>query len=489
MNHGNGRIVSSLWIVMVVMVMAAQSLSHASDNQGSSEPVQERGQETPPLELIHSGETHISTLTSESGERYRVTDLSDSVLFKQGDQYILADRATFHDQQEEISLWGRVQGWDPTWRFWADEVIYRGKERLIVATGHVRALNREDGSQVDANQIRFDRETGEGLATGSPRLYQPPSDSTDSATEVTGGEDSRLSFRRDEGWAEMSDGAEVRRGEMRIIGLWLRSEDEPRILLVRDDVELEKGGVSASCANLNWNEETGLARLTGDHPVLNRLAPREEGSGDSVWTTMSADSLDLQLTDDVLESIFLHGPGEVVSYTIPAPGSTMPGPDSTRVPAQPEHMRLVGKDIAVTLEEERLRYLSANRAAMYYWRKDLPGRQSAMGGMKLLVTFEGGEPVEIEARGNAVTRYFSSMEEEESSMVKALAALIRLNVEDGEFTTASLENGTAVLYSADVMRQGIVSMAVHPDSVQVGASRRPGAQRGSIPPFQQKGIH
>lgn len=448
-----------------------------------AEGIRQGRQDVTPLEIVNSDSTRILRRTSEDGEDYRITELYGNVIIRHGDQNVSADRATLNDRLETVRLLGNVHGWDPKWNFWADEVFYRGNERMIIATGNTRAVNLADSTVVVADQFRFDRDTDEGVATGFPRLFQPAGDSTETDTEVVGGENSILRFMREAGWAEISRGAVVNRGEMSISGLWLRSEKDPQRLFVRDEVVLLKDGVRAVGDYMTWDEDSGLARLTGEAPTLNRIAEREEGSLDSVWTTMAGDSLDLHMTDDVLEWILIHGSGEVGTRTMPAPGSTMLGPDSTRVPAEPELMDLVGQDIRITLEEERLDELTATRAAMYYWREDLPERQSAMGGMELQITFLGGEPSVIEARENAVARYFESIErKDDSRLVRAMAALIRLTVEDGEFKAASLENGIASLYSADMVNLGVVSMAVHPDSVRVGASRQQTTQRTRVPP-------
>ncbi len=462
---------------VLAVSLPLSSLSHDAGLRYAIAMQQGGARQSPPLELLHFGQADITLHRLEGGEQRSVTVLTDSVLFRQGDQYLLADQATFVDKQEEVRLRGRVRGWDPSWKFWADDVIYRGKDRTIIATGNVQSESMENGSQVTARQVRFDRNTGEGVATGSPYLYQPPGDSTEAATEVIGSDGARLRFRRDAGWAEISGGAEVVRGEVSIRGNWLRSQDQQRVLLVRDNVVFEKGGVSATGRDLFWDEHTGLARLKGEPPVLNRLAAREEGSQDSIWTTMTADSLDLRLQEDVLESILLHGPGVVTTITKPAPGSMVMRPDSTRVPAQPEHMVLKGYDIAITLVDESLEHLEATRAAMYYWREDVPERQSAMGGNELDVSFDGGEPSVVEARGNAVTRFFDSLDTEESGLQRAMAALIRLTLEDGELKLAYLENGNAWYYAASLVSQGLVPMAVHPDSIKVGARRRPPGNR------------
>ena len=434
---------------------------------------QEGAGQSPPLELLHFGEADYSLRRFEGGRQRSITVLTDSVLIKQGDQYLLADRATFLDEQEEVRLQGRVRGWDPSWKFWADDVIYRGKDRIIIASGNVRAENLGNSSEVTASQIRFDRNTGEGVASGGPRLFQPAGDTTEVATEVIGSAGSRLRFRRDAGWAEITGAAEVVRGEVAVRGNWLRSEDEQRVLLVRENVEFEKGGVTASGSDLEWNEDTGLAKLKGEPPMLKRLAAREEGSLDSIWTTMTADSLDLILEEDQLKSIVLHGSGIVTTVTKPAPGSMVMRPDSTRVPAQPEHMVLKGRDITITLVDESLEHLRASRAAMYYWRDDVPERQSAMGGNELEVTFDDGEPSIVESRGNAVTRYFDSLDTEESGLQRAMAALIRLTLHDGDLEKAYLENGNAWYYDAYSISRGLVPMAVHPDSIKIRARVEP----------------
>ncbi|MFC1500107.1 hypothetical protein ACFL6T_03710 [Candidatus Zixiibacteriota bacterium] len=464
-----------------VVVPAGHLTEHAVFLFSRSVP-QEREQESTPLELLHAGSMEVRTITPRAGEPYRVTDAADSVLFRHGDQYILADNATYLDLQEQIVLSGRVHGWDLDWTFWADEVIYRGQERIITTRGNVRSLNLRDSTRVDADQIRFDRNSGDGLANGFPRLFQPPKDSTANATIVEGSETSRLFFHKDAGWAEIDRGAVVRRGDITISGSWLRSEDNPQRLIVRNQVELIKEGIHASGGQLVWDESNGLARLTGDNPRLNRWASREEGSLDSVRTSMVADSLDLLIEEDVLQSIHMHGQGEVTTVTIPEPGSVRIRPDSTEVPAEPDHMRLIGRDIDISLEGERLDVLTAQRGAMYYWREDLPERTSALGGMELVITFISGEPENVEARQNAVTRYFTDLEAGDSDMVRMLASLIRFTLEDGAFKRANLENGNAVMYSADIVRSGVVSMAVHPDSVRVGAVRGGGGGSSSVPP-------
>ncbi len=144
-----------------------------TDTAGAERP--EPGEEgpPPPLELVHSGTVNVQR-HPESGRRVSV--LVDSVLFRQGEQYILADRAVYVDEQEQITLTGDVRGWDPVWTFRADEVVYRGRIRLLIATGNVEAEKVEDGTRITARQVRFDRDTGTGVASGSPYLYQRPGD-------------------------------------------------------------------------------------------------------------------------------------------------------------------------------------------------------------------------------------------------------------------------------------------------------------------------
>lgn len=453
-------------------------ISPAGASHLRQEPAAARQQEEPPpLELLHSGRVE----TVRRGND-RVTDLYDSVLFRQEDQYVLADRARFLDQQEKVTLWGNVRGWDPNWRFRADRVEYFGRERTLTAEGGVRARNLQDSTYMESQRLRYNRETGEGVATGAPYLYQPPADSAGSATEVTGSAEARLRFMRDAGWAEVEGGAVVVRGDVTISGEWLRSEDEPRVLIVRDSVRFRKEGVSASGELLIWDEEAGSARLRGSPPVLHRRSAREEGSADSVFVTMRADSIDLTLRNELLERILLHGKGTVNIRTIPAPGSMRMRSDSTLVPAVPELMVLRGTDIAITLEEEDLRRLVATRAAMYYWREDAPDKQSAMGGIDLDVRFENGEPSVVTARGNATTRFFQDADDENAGIQRALAALIRLTLKDGELQVAHLENGTAKQYTMDMYRLGKVPMAVHPDSIRVGAGSRPERSRRRPPP-------
>jgi len=469
---------------LATFLPAGHSYSAASERRsappGTELILQERDQEAQPLELLHAGEVEIRTISPDSGEPYRVTDLADSVLFRHGDQYILSDKATYLDLQEQVILTGRVRGWDPDWEFQADEVVYRSQERLLTTRGNVNALKLRDSTRVRAGEIRFDRESGDGVATGFPRLFQPPGDSSTHATELEGSDDSRLFFRRDAGWAEIDRGAILRRGDIIINGEWLRTEEDPQRLIVREMVELRKEGVNASGDHLVWDETGGLARLTGESPTLNRRAAREEGSLDSVMTSMVADSLDLMIEEDILKSILLHGQGEMTTVTVPEPGTVRILSDSTEVPAQPDHMRLVGSNITIALDSEQLDRLTAERGAMYYWRQDLPDRASALGGMELDITFIGGEPEIVEARGNAVTRYFTDLEAVAPDLVRMMASLVRFTLEDGAFSWAHLETGEAKMYSYNVVMAGIVPMAVHPDSVRVGAARTGGS--GSPPP-------
>jgi len=435
-------------------------------------------QEPEPVVLRYAGVTNLRRGQGEAGRQQQVVDLSDSVYVVQGEQHVLADRASYVRIQDQVRLWGNVRGWDGVWRFRADEVIYRGNDRTLLARGRVEAENLQDGSRLKADQFFQDRNTGEGRASGHPWLYQPPADSTASATEVSGAETARIDFRRDQGWAELTGGGVVRRGEMVVYGAWLRSLDEPRILTVREGVRLERKGIEATGDQLVWDEDSGLARLNGSPPLLTRLDERAVGSPDSVWIRMKADSIDLHLPGDVLESIHLFGPGEVTIITRPGPGSTMAGPDSTLVPAVPEHMVLVGREIDLSIQEEELRYLTAGRGAMYYWRQDHPDRSSAMGGLILDILFEGGQPSVVTATGNATSRFFQSMVDPGSDMIRALGTLIRLTLMDGELKEAHLEKGSLTKYSAVLLEAGGVPMAVHPDSVQVGAARPP-AGRGA----------
>lgn len=433
-------------------------------------------QDPEPVILDHAARIEYRRGEMVMGREQQVADLYDSVQVRQGDQHILADRATYVRIQDQIRMWGNVRGWDGEWRFRADEVIYRGQERTLLARGHVEAENLQDGSRLKADEFFHDRESGRGRAFGHPWLFQPATDSTTSDTEVIGEAGSRIDFEREAGWAELSDGGRVIRGKTVVRGRWLRSEDEPRILTVRDSVALEQEGVRATGDRLVWDEGSGLARLNGHPPVLTRLDARQSGSPDSVWIRMSADSIDLMLPEERLEAIHLFGPGEVDIITRPGAGSTMAGPDSSQVPAVPEHMVLVGREIDLDLEAGELRHLTAQRASMYYWRQDHPDRSSAMGGLELDILFEGGEPSVVTAEGNAVTRFFRSMVDADSEMIRALGRLIRLTLVDGGLQEAWLEKGSATQYSARLVEAGQVPLAVHPDSVQVGAARPPAAR-------------
>lgn len=425
------------------------------------QPPSPRQEPPPPLELLHAG--NIEYTRNRTGST--VTVCTDSVLFRQGDQYVLSDQATFIDQQEEVRLRGNVRGWEPEWRFRADEVLYRSKERVILATGHVESRRIDDGTLLTARQVRFDRTSGVGTASGSPYLYQSAPDSTGQPSVVTGREGSVLTFQEDGGWAELAGGGSVERGVTRIEGEWMRSENDPRTLRVREKVRLTREGVLAEGISLVWNEDTGQARLLGSPPVLTRRASREAGSLDSVFTVMSADSLDISIREDQLESLHLFGPGSVEMTTRPAPTAS---PDSVAVP---EQMVLKGREIQIRFEEEKISFLEAERAAMYYWRQDAPKRPSALGGLKLAVEFNGGEPSVVTAEGNATTRYFRDPEAVEAEMERAQGALIRLTLEDGALKRAFLTDADARHYSSEMVRRGLVPMAVHPDSIQIAATR------------------
>jgi hypothetical protein len=119
---------------------------------------------------------------------------------------------------------------------------------------------------------------------------------------------------------------------------------------------------------------------------------------------------------------------------------------------------------------------------MYYWREDLPDRASALGGMELEVIFVDGEPETVEARDNAVTRYFTDLDVSDPDLVRMMATLVRFTLEDGAFKWAHLETGEAKMYSYNLVMAGVVPMAVHPDSVRVGAARPPEGSRAAPPP-------
>ena len=148
----------------------------------------------------------------------------------------------------------------------------------------------------------------------------------------------------------------------------------------------------------------------------------------------------------------------------------------------PEHMVLKGHDIFIEFDQEHIKRLEAKRAAMYYWRQDAPQRESALGGLDLEIIFSEGEPSRVIARGNATTRYFQEARGTTSEMEWAQGTVIRLDLEGGTLKQARLENADARHYSAEMVRQGRVPMAVHPDSIQVGATRPVAPPRRSPPP-------
>ena len=100
---------SAATITAVILALALSPLTFTDGRSNDHDLQQQEGTaRSEPLELLYFGEAEYTLHRLSSGEERSYSVLTDSVLFKQGDQYLLADQATFLDQQEEVRLRGNV---------------------------------------------------------------------------------------------------------------------------------------------------------------------------------------------------------------------------------------------------------------------------------------------------------------------------------------------------------------------------------------------
>lgn len=95
--------------------------------------------------------------------------LEGNVRAHRGALHMRSQRAVINRTSGVADFTRDVHFWDPTTELYADHVVYTEPTDVAVATGNVQVIDRESGSNVSADTVRYDRRLG--LVTARPRPH------------------------------------------------------------------------------------------------------------------------------------------------------------------------------------------------------------------------------------------------------------------------------------------------------------------------------
>lgn len=95
--------------------------------------------------------------------------LEGNVRAHRGPLHMRSQRAVINRTSGVADFTRDVHFWDPTTELYADHVVYTEATDVAIATGDVQVIDRESGSNVNADTVRYDRRLG--LVTARPRPH------------------------------------------------------------------------------------------------------------------------------------------------------------------------------------------------------------------------------------------------------------------------------------------------------------------------------
>lgn len=289
--------------------------------------------------------------------------LEGNVRAHRGDLTMRSQRAVIHRTAGVADFTRDVHFWDPTTEIYADHVIYTERTDVVVASGDVQVIDRESGSNVVADTVRYDRNVGLVTAWPRPHAILMPEDTTAQADPF-------------HVWAD----------RMRFLSDTTTSE-----FVGRGEVLIERSDLTAIGDSLHYDPDSGEVAL--------RVRPRLE----TERVFLSAERIDVRLSEaeNRIESLVAVNGARAVQKSDSIPPSVPPAFQNVS-----RTSFLAGDSIYIAFGEDRIDRLIAEGEAssLNYSRESPPGEVETWSvnytlAQKLTLNFEGDTLSQVLATG------------------------------------------------------------------------------------------
>lgn len=298
-----------------------------------------------PLVIEHADE--FSRVVEEDTLFYH---LVGNVRAHRGQLHMRSQRAIINRTSGIADFTRDVHFWDTTTELYADHVVYTEGTDVAVATGDVQVIDRESGSNVNADTVRYDRRLGLVTAWPRPHALLIPRDTTDQRP------------------------FDLYADEMRFISDSVRQE----FVGVRQ-VLIERPDMTAIGDSLYYDERRGRVAL--------RIGPEVETEG----VFLTAGKIDLLLIENEIQSLVALERARAVQK-----GDSIPPAIPAAFDDVARSSFLEGDSIHIAFAEEAIDWLVAQGRArsLNYQRESDPGQIETWSvnyllGHKLTLNFRG----------------------------------------------------------------------------------------------------
>lgn len=206
--------------------------------------------------------------------------LEGNVRAHRGDLYMRSQRADIRRTTGVAEFTRNVHFWDATTEIYADRVLYTEGTDVALATGHVQVIEREGGSNVAADTVRYDRRLG--LVTAWPRPHGQliPRDTT-----------------------AVDDPFHLYADVMRFVSDSTKSE-----FVGVGEVLIERTDLTAIGDSLHYDDRSGRVAIRGADPQI-----------ETAETFLTAGWIDVGFVDQEIENLVAVGAARAVQKTDSVP--------------------------------------------------------------------------------------------------------------------------------------------------------------------------
>lgn len=286
--------------------------------------------------------------------------LEGAVRAHRGTIQMRSQRATIFRNSRIADFVGNVHFWDATTEIYADRLLYYELSNQALATGSVQVIDRRSGSQVAADTVLYERDSGRITAHPRPHGILLPQDTTRQEEPFDVWAD-RMVFHSDSSGTEMD-------------GLG-------KVLIERTDL-------TAVGDSLHYAEAT------------NRVALRKEPRVETRETYLTAERIDVLLEENRIDALVARDHARAVDKT-----DSIPRAVAAVFGFVSESSFLEGDSMMVEFEEGQIEWLVAQGTArsLNYALESPPGPLETWSVNYLL-----GQRLELNFRGDTLSRVVAS---------------------------------------------------------------------------------
>lgn len=267
---------------------------------------------------------------------------------EKGKQFAKADVIRYEEPKDKLFLEGNAEFRDSTRNIKANIITYDGKNETYSTRG--RGIIVDESRILQADQVDYEEETGLGIATGDV-IWQ---DTVEKMTIIC----ERAAYHRSNGYLKASGGKNGRPFLINVVdgdSLFMAADtllsiqqdsvsgDSSRVLLAYHDVRVYKSNLQALADSVAYSSSDSIFHFYGN-PIM--------------WSDTSqftADTLDMQLSDNQIDKIFMKNNALIVNS-----------------PDELFYNQVKGKNIKVDFKDGELfkMYVEGNAETVYYARDD-----------------------------------------------------------------------------------------------------------------------